>query len=135
MEQISAAKWYHMQWPTGLRLAGPWLITWALSTALLTATRLPEVVHSVVAFLPLPPFVWFLWRYIAHIRGLDELRHRIELEALAVAFPLSVALLMLLGQFDLARPGAEGVKITSGSWLLPAVFYLIGRRIAERRYA
>jgi hypothetical protein len=135
MESNESTKWYHYRRTEGTRLAGPWILTWAVSTVLLTSSRLPEVLHAVVALLPVPAFIWFLWRYIKHIRGLDELHHRIELEALAIAFPLSVALLMILGQFQLARPAAEGITITSWFWLYLAGFYLLGRGIARRRYA
>lgn len=135
MEQSESMKWYRYRRTEGTRLAGPWILTWVVSSILLTNTRLPEVLHAVVALLPVPAFIWFLWRYIKYIRGLDEMRHRIELEALAIAFPLSVALLMILGQFQLARPAADGITITSWFWLYLASFYLLGRGIASRRYS
>lgn len=135
METAVGTKWYQYRRSVGLTLAGPWLLAWVVSSVLLNFLDLGVVPRALVALLPLPAFGWFLWRYIGHIRSLDELRHRIELEALAIAFPLAVALLMGLGQFQLARPGVTGVPISSGFWLYLAVFYLLGRGIAERRYA
>lgn len=135
MEKAVDTKWYQYRRSVGLTLAGPWLLAWGISAVLLATLDLGTVPRAVVALLPLPAFAWFLWRYVRYIRTLDELRHRIELEALAIAFPLAVALLMGLGQLQLARPGVAGVPVTSGFWLYLAVFYLLGRGIAERRYA
>ena len=135
METGVETKWYRYRRSPGLTLAGPWLLAWIVSTLLLGSVDLGVVPRAVVALLPLPAFGWFLWRYVRYIRSLDELRHRIELEALAIAFPLSVALLMGLGQFQSARPGAGGVPISSWFWTYLVFFYLVGRGIAARRYA
>lgn len=134
MEHTADSKWYFYRRSPGLTLAGPWLLTWALSSALLGLLDLGIGPRAVIALLPLPAFGWFLWRYVQHIRALDELRHRIELEALAIAFPLAIALLMTLGQLQKARSGVGGVEITNGFWLYLVLFYLLGRGIAGRRY-
>jgi hypothetical protein len=135
MEPATEPKWYRYQRTEGTRLAGPWLLSWIVSAVLLRTIALGAGPRAIVALLPLPAFVWFLWRYIRYIRSLDELRHRIELEALAIAFPLAVAFLMALGQFQLARPGAAGIPIGSGFWSYLVLFYLLGRGIAGRKYA
>lgn len=134
METAAEPKWYQYRRTPGITLAGPWLLAWIVSSLLLETLDLGEGARGVIALLPLPAFGWFLWRYVRHIRAMDELRHRIELEALAIAFPLSVAFLMTIGQLQVARPGAAGVPVTSGFWLYLALFYLLGRGIAERRY-
>lgn len=134
MESAAETKWYRYRRSEGTRLAGPWLLSWILSSALLHSLDLGEGPRAVIALLPLPAFAWFLWRYVAYIRSMDELRHRIELEALAIAFPLAVAFLMTMGQVQLARPGAAGIPVTSGFWGYLVLFYLLGRGIAERRY-
>lgn len=134
MAESGETKWYQYQRSEGVRLAGPWLLAWVVSDVLLTLIPVTLPLRAMVALLPLPAFGWFLWRYVRYIRSMDELRQRIELEALALAFPLTVALLMLLGQLQRARAGAGGVAITSEFWLYLACFYLLGRGIAERRY-
>lgn len=135
MENIESPKWYHYQRTEGTQLAGPWILIWVVSTILLQIVDLPIPVRAPIALLPLPAFGWFLWRYLQHIRTLDEMRHRIELEALAIAFPLTVALLMTLGQLQMARRGAPGFEVTNWFWVYLIAFYLLGRKIAERRYA
>src|SRR6187401_2256591 len=102
MNDAESPKWYQYHRTAGTRLAGPWFLARADSAVLLNLVRLPEIPHAIVALLPIPGFGWFLWGYIRHILALDELRHRIELEGLATAFPLSVAHLMFLGQLELA---------------------------------
>ena len=57
--------------------------------------------------------------------SMDEMRHRIELEALAIAFPLTVALLMFLGQFQMARPGVSWFPITNWFWSYVALLYYL----------
>lgn len=135
MDQTAAPKWYRFQLTEGTRLAGPWLFTWATSTALLDTMEVPIPVRVGLAFLPLLGFGWFLWRYLGHLRGLDELAQRIELEALAIAFPLSIGLLMTMGQLQVARQGAGWFPVTNWFWGYLVVFYLLGRGIARRRYA
>lgn len=134
MQESGETKWYQYRRSEGVRLAGPWLLAWVVSDALLILLPATFPVRAVIALLPLPAFGWFLWRYARYVRSMDELRQRIELEALALAFPLTVALLMVLGQVQRARAGAGGVPITSEFWLYLAGFYLLGRGLAERRY-
>ena len=134
MSEQAEIKWYRYRRSEGARLAGPWLLSWVVSSLLLDLLTVSVPVRATIALLPLPAFIWFLWRYVRYIRTLDELRHRIELEALAIAFPLAVAFLMTLGQVQLARQGTGGVPVTSGFWSYLAGFYLLGRVIAERRY-
>ena len=135
MQPTTEPKWYRYRRTEGARLAGPWLLSWIISSVLLQTVGLGEGPRALVALLPLPAFAWFLWRYVGYIRSMDELRHRIELEALAISFPLAVAFLMTLGQVHLARPGSAGMPITGGFWSYLVLFYLLGRGIAERRYS
>jgi hypothetical protein len=134
MEETERPKWYAYHRTEGTRLAGPWVLTWIFSAVILGTLDLSLEVRAVVGLIPLPAFGWFLWRYVRHIRALDELHQRIELEALAIAFPLSVALLMTMGQLQVARQGTAGFPITNWFWTYLVLFYLLGRVIASRRY-
>jgi hypothetical protein len=86
------------------------------------------------ALLPLPPFVYFLLKFIQNIRTMDEMERRINLEALAIAFPLCLVLIMTLGLLELAIP------LNPNDWsyrhILPFVvaFYFIGMAIARKKY-
>ncbi|MEJ7702074.1 MAG: hypothetical protein WKF71_20920 [Pyrinomonadaceae bacterium] len=71
-------------------------------TVFLNEFQLQGWVRVAVALLPILPFVLFLSMVLAEIRSLDELWRRIHLEALAIAFPLAVLLLMILGLMELA---------------------------------
>lgn len=88
-----------------------------------------------LAFLPTPVFALFIWRLIQGIRRADELERRIQLEALAVAFPLGILLLTTLG---LVQRAVE-LKFEDWSynhiWPWFALFYLMGLGLARKRYA
>jgi hypothetical protein len=88
-----------------------------------------------VALLPVPVFAWLILAIVRGIRSLDELERRIQLEALALAFPAALVIVFTAGLLDLA--GFHG----EGNWdlprLLPLVLlpYWIGVALARRRYA
>jgi hypothetical protein len=88
-----------------------------------------------VALLPVPAFAWLIYAVVRGIRSLDELERRIQLEALAFAFPVSLLIVFTAGLLHLA--GFRG----EGDWdpprLLPLVLmpYFIGIVLARRRYA
>ena len=92
-------------------------------------------VRLALAFVPTPVFAAFLWRFIQQVRSADELERRIQLEALAVAFPLGVLMLTTLGLVQRA------VELNFQDWsynhIWPwfAFFYLVGNGLARRRYA
>ena len=79
-----------------------------------------------LALLPLPAFLWFLWTFIAGVRGADELERRIQLEALAVAFPLTLVLIMTLGLLQIAVPLSPDDWSYRHIWPFLYVFYLLG---------
>ena len=87
-----------------------------------------------VALIPVIPFLAFLWMLIRCLGRMDELQRRIQLEALAVAFPLSFLLLLVLGLLE------KAIKLNPEDWsyrhvwfFLP-IFYLFGLILAKRRY-
>lgn len=88
-----------------------------------------------LAFVPVPVFAMFLWRFVLGVRSADELERRIQLEALAVAFPLGLLLLTTLG---LAQRAVE-LKFEDWSynhvWPFFTLFYVFGLMLARRRYA
>ena len=65
---------------------------------------------------------------------MDELERRIELEALAFAFPIAVVLLMTLGLLDLATPLNPDDWSLRHVWAMMPALYFMGLWRAKRRY-
>lgn len=88
-----------------------------------------------VALLPVPALFVALWAFIRGVGRADELERRIHLEALAVAFPLSLALLMVLGLLDLATDLNPADWSYRHLWPFMIIFWLVGMALARRRYS
>ena len=114
------------------------LIVWAIcyigARVLLGEFQLQGWVRVAVALLPIPPFVLFLSMVLAEIRSLDELWRRIHLEALAIAFPLAILLLMILGLMELATGLSPNNWSYRHVWIFLPIFYAIGLVVSIRRY-
>jgi hypothetical protein len=65
---------------------------------------------------------------------MDELEQRIHLEALAVAFPLALILLMTLGLLELATKLPPEDFSYRHVWAFLPIFYFGGLALARRRY-
>jgi Na+/melibiose symporter-like transporter len=91
-------------------------------------------VRVALALLPVAPFAAFLWCFIADIRTLDELERRIHLEALAIAFPLAMLMLMTLGLLELAIDLPREDWSYRHVWAYLPLFYFIGLVWSKRRY-
>jgi hypothetical protein len=111
------------------------LVLFFAARLMLEWTTLPTAVRVVIALLPLMAFVWFLWAFIRQITEADELERRIQLEALAVAFPSTLILVMTLGLLQLAIPLSPDDWSYRHIWPFLYVFYLVGLTRARRRYA
>ncbi|HEY7617461.1 MAG TPA: hypothetical protein VH744_11705, partial [Terriglobales bacterium] len=72
-------------------------VGYVLALAAAEMRDLPQAARVVMALLPVAVFVWILLQIVAGIRQLDELERRIQLEALAVAYPCALVLMMMLG--------------------------------------
>jgi hypothetical protein len=68
------------------------------------------------------------------IRKSDELERRIQLEALAFAFPLSILLMFALGLLELAIELPPQDLSYRHVWMFLCIFYFAGLAIARRRY-
>jgi hypothetical protein len=115
-------------------------LTWFVSyfAARVALEILPSTENATrlaIALAPVVPFVVFLLAFIAHLRRADELERRIQLEALAIAFPLTLVLLMLLGLVELAVPLDRDDWSYRHVWAYVPIFWLLGAAIARRRYA
>ena len=122
----------------GQARAIPFLIAFSVAyvgaIALLHFVTMPRGAQILVALAPTPVFGLYLWRAIQGMRRLDELEQRIQLEALAIAYPVTLIVLMTLGLLQVvdALPPryAEFLKI----WPVVAWLYVIGVFVARKRY-
>jgi hypothetical protein len=91
-------------------------------------------IRIVIAILPVPAFLYFLILWVRNIRRLDELECRVQLESLAVAFPLTLVLVMALGLLQ------RVTVLDPADWSYPRIwpilfaFYFFGLVLARRRY-
>lgn len=109
------------------------LVAYFASRVLLERPDLPA--RLPVALAPLPFFLLFLAAFVRLVRGMDELERRIQLEALAFAYPAVLVLLMTLGLLQLSgialSPADWGFRHV---WQIGVVFYAGGMALASRRY-
>jgi hypothetical protein len=110
------------------------LVLFFAARAALELQGLPTSLRVAIALVPLPALAWFLWTFVREIRATDELERQIQLEALAVAFPLTLLLIMILGLLQIAVPLNPDDWSYRHIWPLIYVFYLFGVLRARRRY-
>jgi hypothetical protein len=94
-------KLIHKGW-FNIAVAAVWLLTYFASRAALESAGLGQTARIIVALVPAVPFAFFLWLFIRNIGQMDEMERRIQMEAMAFAFPMSIFLLMVLGLLQLA---------------------------------
>lgn len=113
---------------------GLFLSTWMVARVLLKQNELSDTIRVLLALLPIGPFCWMLWKFISGIASLDELQKKIQLEALAIAFPVMMIFLMTLGLLDIAIGLSYENFGLKHLWYYMPVFYFLGLFIAKRRY-
>lgn len=80
----------------GLVSAAVFAVTY-IGALMVSETSTATSVKVTLSLVAVAGFIMFVVAELHVIRGLDELERRIQLEALAFAFPVSIGLLMLLG--------------------------------------
>jgi hypothetical protein len=94
----------------------------------------PTWLRVAAALMPVIPTAFALRAIAVGMREADELQRRVHLEALSIAYPLAILLLMTLGLLELA----VGLKPEDWSyrhvWIYLPMFYFLGLFIAWRRY-
>lgn len=111
-----------------------WVVVYLFTRQLLDHDQLTEGLRVLVALAPLVPFAFFLAFILARIRAMDELQRRIQLEALAIAFPLAILFFMMLGLLELSMPLSPQDWSYRHTWSYLPLLYFIGLAIASRRY-
>lgn len=110
------------------------VILYFAARALLERSDLSTPLRVAIALAPIPAFVIVILKVIRGIRGMDELEQRIQLEALAVAYPLALLLIMTLGLVQLATPLSPDDWSYRHIWPFLFVFYAGGLALARKRY-
>ena len=110
-----------------------WLVSYLLARYILDAAAPAPHWDIAVACIPVFAFYWFVWVVQRAIRGADELQRRIHLEALAMAFPTTMLVVMLLGLLDGPSGGRLGIPLRD-LWLALPVLYGICYAVAGQRY-
>jgi hypothetical protein len=96
--------------------------------------HLPAWAKVTAALAPILPTALLLWVVVSALRELDELHRRVHLEALAIAFPLAILLLVTLGFLQLAIDLPAEDWSYRHVWPLLPVFYFVGLHVAWRHY-
>ena len=109
------------------------LLSYVAARALLELVASPQV-RVAAALLPIPFFALWLLTIVRGIRALDELERRIQLEAIAIAFPLTLILLLTLGLLEIAVTLPREDLSYRHIWSFLPLFYIFGLTIARRRY-
>ena len=111
-----------------------WAAIYVVARGLLETAIESQSLRIAIALLPVPFFVWWVWTWMKGVGQMDELERRIELEALAFAFPIAVVLLMTLGLLDLATPLNPDDWSMRHAWAMMPALYYMGLWRAKRRY-
>ncbi len=114
--------------------AGLFAASYVGAAAALKSLEMPSGVRIAIALSPLPFFLAFLIAEIRVLRQVDELERRIQLEALAIAFPAAVVLLMALALMERAIPLSPQDWSYRHVWAFLPLLYFGSLAIARRRY-
>src|SRR5262245_56428589 len=118
--QLMSSRWM------GILSAVTWILAYFFARGILENDQVAQGTRLVVALVPIIPFALFLMSVLAGIREMDELHRRVHLEALAIAFPLTMLLLMLLGLIELVMPLSPDDWSYRHVWQFLPVFYFLG---------
>jgi len=118
----------------GIISVSTWILAYFIARGILENDQLSDGLRLVVALVPIIPFALFLMSVLAGIRELDELQRRVHLEALAIAFPLTMLLLMSLGLVELVIPLSPDDWSYRHVWQFLPLFYFLGLAFTWRRY-
>lgn len=114
--------------------AAIWCFSYVGSLVALRTQVLSPMVGILLTTVTALAFIVFLYKYYRSIQFMDELQIKIQMEAVVIAFALSLLLIMTLGLLDSA------IRINSYDWsfrhLLPifVFFYFVGFFIAQLKY-
>jgi hypothetical protein len=110
------------------------MIAFVASVTLIKTRELSVGLKVLIALIPVPAFAAFIVSEIRMLRRCDELQQRVQLEALAVAYPTAILLVFGFGLLERAGVVVPGFENMRDVWPLTVLPYFIGLWIARRRY-
>lgn len=109
-------------------------VTYVPATWLLKHQVVDQPLSLVLVIVPVITFAIFILKYIQALSVMDEVKQRVQLEAVVIGFSLTTTLVMLLFLLSLCN-------ISSPSWFSYGymvgycwVFYFIGWVISKKKY-
>jgi hypothetical protein len=123
-------------WKSGVFIWGmTWFLTYFGVRAFVDSPDgLSTAALVLIVLVPVVPAAFFLFYFITGMKELDELQRRIQLEALALAYPLALLMLMTLGLLQFVVELNPNDWSYRHVWHYFALFYLFGVIMATRRY-
>ncbi|GJQ20508.1 MAG: hypothetical protein HBSIN02_08630 [Bacteroidia bacterium] len=118
----------------GLAAAVLFVATFFAARMILSIEGADMPLRILAALIPVAPFAWLLTAIVARLKAMDELEQRIQLEALGIAFPVTMVILMTLGLLELAVPLPPEDLSYRHVWALLPMLYFIGLALARSRY-
>jgi len=108
--------------------------TYLPATWLLKHYVFERPVSIIIVIVPVIAFSIFIFKYIKAFSAMDEVKQRVQFEAVVIGFSLTAMLMMilfLLGLCGISNPFWFGYGLLVGyCWL----FYLVGWLISKRKY-
>ena len=111
-----------------------WGVVYIAARGLLELQTLGWWARLAIALAPVPIFGWVLWTVSKGVAAMDELQRRIQLEALAFAFPMTLLFVMTLGLLEIAIGLNPDDWSYRHVWPMLFVLYFAGIMRAKRRY-
>ena len=108
--------------------------TYLPATWLLKHRVFGQPVSIIIAIVPIITFAIFIFKYIKAFSAMDEVKQRIQFEAVVIGFALTAMLAMLLfllSLCDISNPGWFGYAyLVCYCWF----FYFVGWFISKKKY-
>ncbi len=114
--------------------AAVFMLAYGVALGVTRRFEFAKMVEVGIILVPVIPFAVLILNFIRLVRQADELERRIQLEALAVAFPCAILLLVILGllQRVIVLPPEDWSY--RHIWPMLVVLYFGGIGLARRRY-
>ena len=132
MQQPAEGIWKSMR--TGTAGLAWFLSYFVVREAIQAPDRFARETLLAIVLLPVVPAALFLYLFITDMRRKDELQRRIQLEALALAYPLMLLLILTLGLLErvMVLNPADWSYRHLGPFMI--LFYVLGLWLSTRRY-
>jgi hypothetical protein len=115
-------------------MAVVFVLTYFASRFLAQSSGGATSLRVLMALAPAVPLALLLVMFARAVRSMDELHVRVNLEALAIAFPLTLILLFVLGNLELVIPLNRDDWSYRHVWSIGTALYFSALALAWRRY-